>query len=369
MNTARDWHDRNPYFIKTVEVSGLLSRKNVRWDLGNVNVLVGQNGSGKSTILDLVRFCLLGPDYFDPSTIADKFSSVTVTFNNGMQSTCNITDPEEHEHVMLDTIRSLLDRSKENGYTDPELEKLERLYKTISTNRPSENTKQAKVQSFATGKNDFITNDGGNELLRNVNVEYISTFDMILMSKEEQDQHSDELGKYSQLDILISKELSKLSRLILKKNNKTFDQYNLKFKNSTKDLYSISVENTSQIRIFVEKLNEMFAAEKKSFFLDNTGWLVIECNGKKINHKLLSSGEKQLLYILLKTVNTSDKASILLLDEPEISMHLGWQEQLIGALRQINPSIQIVAVSHSPALVMKGWLNCLSDIKNITINS
>ncbi|EGR7968072.1 AAA family ATPase [Vibrio vulnificus] len=362
MNQALSWQELNPYFIKKVEVQGLLSKKNIEWNLEDVNVLVGRNGSGKSTLLDVIRLAILGPDVIEPSKLAEKFSSITVTFNNGKQSVCNITDPEEHEDEMLSAISSFLDRA--NGYQDPDIDKLRALYNDINSARLTSESNY-RVKFFASGVSDWNIEDR-NTLLKFANVEYISTFDMILLSKEEQDKHAEDLETYSQLDVLISKEIDKLSRLITRKNNKTIDDYSLKLAKDTKDLMSISKYNMMRVLSFLEKLNNLFRTEDKYFQTDSSGMLTIECNDKIISHKDLSSGEKQLLFILLKTINTSDKPTIMFLDEPEISMHLKWQEELISSLNDINPNLQIIAVSHSPALVMRGWLGALSDIADIS---
>lgn len=114
---------------------------------------------------------------------------------------------------------------------------------------------------------------------------------------------------------------------------------------------------------------EFFNDEGKEFILNNDGSLIIKSGDKKILPKQLSSGEKQLFLIFLKAVNSSDKPTLFFLDEPEVSMHLSWQERLLNALKSISPNIQVIAVSHSPALVMKGWLHSLSQMDEITINS
>lgn len=55
------------------------------------------------------------------------------------------------------------------------------------------------------------------------------------------------------------------------------------------------------------------------------------------------------------------------MDEPEISLHLSWQEKLLAQIREINPNSQIIIVTHSPAIVMNGWLDCFVDIQDIIV--
>ena len=42
---------------------------------------------------------------------------------------------------------------------------------------------------------------------------------------------------------------------------------------------------------------------------------------------------------------------VCIADEPELSLHLSWQEQLITSLRTVNPNAQVVFATHSPDIV------------------
>lgn len=79
----------------------------------------------------------------------------------------------------------------------------------------------------------------------------------------------------------------------------------------------------------------------------------------------LSSGEKQILVILLTTLIQDNHPSTLFLDEPEISLHIEWQKKLIGYIRELNPNVQIIIATHSPALIMDGWLDKVTNISDI----
>ncbi|WP_420191663.1 AAA family ATPase, partial [Morganella morganii] len=92
------------------------------------------------------------------------------------------------------------------------------------------------------------------------------------------------------------------------------------------------------------------------------------CN-KSIRIENLSSGERQLLYILSRVANTKDKQAFLLMDEPEISLHLNWQEKLISSIKKLNKNCQIVIVTHSPAIVMDGYMDAYVDMDEITTES
>ena len=72
-------------------------------------------------------------------------------------------------------------------------------------------------------------------------------------------------------------------------------------------------------------------------------------SGESLDLASLSSGEKHLLRIFVETLLVQQ--STLLVDEPEISMHVDWQERLIEALRTLNPHAQLVLATHSPEVM------------------
>ncbi|WP_068913031.1 AAA family ATPase [Acinetobacter sp. WCHAc010034] len=88
-------------------------------------------------------------------------------------------------------------------------------------------------------------------------------------------------------------------------------------------------------------------------------------NNKTISYDSLSSGERQVIYIFTKVINANENNALILMDEPEISLHLSWQEMLLSEIRKVNKNSQIIIVTHSPAIVMNGWMDSFTDIKDI----
>ena len=80
----------------------------------------------------------------------------------------------------------------------------------------------------------------------------------------------------------------------------------------------------------------------------------------------LSSGEKQMLIILLTVLVEDDQPYDLFMDEPEVSLHIEWQKRLIDLIVELNPNVQIILTTHSPAVVMNGWLDCVTEVRDIT---
>ena len=81
----------------------------------------------------------------------------------------------------------------------------------------------------------------------------------------------------------------------------------------------------------------------------------------------LSSGEKQMLAILLTVLVEDMQHYVLFMDEPEISLHIEWQKQLIDLILELNPNVQILLTTHSPAVIMNGWLDSVTEVSDITL--
>ena len=80
----------------------------------------------------------------------------------------------------------------------------------------------------------------------------------------------------------------------------------------------------------------------------------------------LSSGEKQMLAILLTVLVEDNQHYVLFMDEPEVSLHIEWQKRLIDLCVELNPNVQIILTTHSPAVVMNGWMESVTEVTDIT---
>ena len=80
----------------------------------------------------------------------------------------------------------------------------------------------------------------------------------------------------------------------------------------------------------------------------------------------LSSGEKQMLVILLTVLVEDSLPYVLFMDEPEVSLHVDWQQRLIDLIIDLNPNVQIILTTHSPAVIMNGWMDRVTEVSDIT---
>ena len=89
--------------------------------------------------------------------------------------------------------------------------------------------------------------------------------------------------------------------------------------------------------------------------------------GEVLKPYQLSSGEKQMLAILLTVLVEDDQHYVLFMDEPEVSLHIEWQKRLIDLILELNPNVQIILTTHSPAVIMNGWVNSVTEVTDITL--
>lgn len=117
---------------------------------------------------------------------------------------------------------------------------------------------------------------------------------------------------------------------------------------------------------FMDCMDELYADTGKKI-IRTSNEILFDQFGQTLLPYSLSSGEKQLLVIMLTVLVQDMQPCILIMDEPEISLHIEWQQQLIALIRKLNPEVQIIVTTHSPALIMDGWMDCVFDVDDITV--
>lgn len=88
--------------------------------------------------------------------------------------------------------------------------------------------------------------------------------------------------------------------------------------------------------------------------------IVVEVHGERIPIGYLSSGERQLMLILLECLRSV--TSTIMIDEPELSMHVAWQNRLIASMRRINSAPQLIMATHSPEIMAELEDRCVIEL-------
>lgn len=265
--------EKNKY-ITQFQVYKMWGRNNLQWNNINddVNILVGINGCGKTTLLNLISDYYTGQKI--KKTLAESVSgtdiSSPVTYIRSFDIPANAK--KKTESMLLQELKYIINQNGEGtSFFD---------YRMKMLNFPQEaNTIQQRIDKFFQLVNSLF----------------------------------EETGKEIMID---------------PQNN----------------ILVFSLKGTEEAFITSDGLR-LHDVDNKSF------------NGatKKIQLDQLSSGEKQILLILTTVFLQEEKANVLLMDEPEISLHISWQDRLIELIRELNPNCQLILTTHSPNIFANGW--------------
>lgn len=118
---------------------------------------------------------------------------------------------------------------------------------------------------------------------------------------------------------------------------------------------------------FHDTIDSLFSETMKTIDRSSNELVFLQY-GERLSPYRLSSGEKQMLIILLTVLLQNNQPYVLLMDEPEASLHVEWQQRLVSIIRKMNPNAQIILTTHSPALIMDGWLDAVTEVSDIVID-
>ena len=124
-------------------------------------------------------------------------------------------------------------------------------------------------------------------------------------------------------------------------------------------------ELKSRIVDFQNAVNSLFALTHKRIEIEGSKFSVVTDNGKLLVGAL-SSGEMQILLILLRVFLLNGRGAVVLIDEPENSLDIDWQFDLVNLLVRLNPDAQFFITTHSPALFGDGWGDKVWYMEQIT---
>lgn len=188
-------------------------------------------------------------------------------------------------------------------------------------------------------------------LLAKVKYQKISTFDVPFRDRPKAGKEYSQL--YNELYTIVYD---------IGGQNPSFSDYRLKATNFPEDAVRIN----KRIRTLFETVDRLFGKTQKMIQIDpHTNHLVFIDDDEVIPLYKLSSGEKQLLLILMRVFLMEEQPYILLMDEPEISLHIEWQYKLFEEIRLLNPNCQIITSTHSPSLFGDGWGDKLVFVEDL----
>ena len=281
-------------YIRKIEIKNLWGN-DFLWTLNeDVNVLIGKNGSGKSTILRMLYEAVLPVE----------------------DSKLNFRLFDPIDEIIIELENDIVVRVNSEN-------------RSITANKEITNYK--------------------------LNINFINTFDVVETRLNPDTTLLDyQLNKLKYEFVTYQRDLSNQVEQAFKIDDQTTRRNQL---DKIESIYETK-------NIFIKILTELFSHTEKKFDEKEFHFLKQGIQ-TPILPENLSSGEKQMLIILLTTLLQDGKDYILLMDEPEISLHIDWQRSLISNIRQINPNCQIIIITHSPTAYYQRWIEEVTRIEDI----
>jgi len=321
-------------YISKIEIKGLWGRYDLEWNLyPDVNVLSGVNGSGKSTILRCV-YEFIQRNYEPNFNLFARIKELKVTFNSGEVFTNTYQIKTKQEFNITSSLPPT------NGLESTRYNEIGDMYEI--------STRVAIYPPLRFGVFPFTN--------------FIKPIDNQLLQVEAVQKLSDERVKTDldwQLYIAQQNYLRYQIRI-----SKTV--YQLAENNGSKMQEKLQEINRPKAKL-IKILNDIFTHTDKKVN-DETEDISFFVDKKSISAYDLSSGEKQILIILLTTLVQDQKPAILFMDEPEISVHFDLQKKLIDYIRELNPNVQIILATHSPAIIMDGWMDKVKEVSDLIVH-
>lgn len=88
-----------------------------------------------------------------------------------------------------------------------------------------------------------------------------------------------------------------------------------------------------------------------------SGIIVTSAQGRTLPLNALSSGEQHELVLLYELLFRISERALILIDEPEISLHVAWQLRFISDLKRIQAltPMAVIMATHSPQIINDRW--------------
>lgn len=405
--------------LKCIEIKNLFGRFNYTLDFEgkNIVILTGPNGFGKSTILQIIDaisndriFYLLKIEFKEIRfyfVCNNKDVFFTIAKKDGNLYIDNLPIKFEGRWKNINKIiNNLTDiYSKERKPIDEKyLHDFDFFFEKIIDEK-FENIRQQKAT-----KNNF--RQRLNELINNLGDVRIISEQRLLKKKNLNEKNEEIVDVVLHLPGELKKKISKVSDRysnIANKLDSTYPQrlFNAKDEIKTEDEFRVYMEDSkikfNKLReydlaempsIGESQYNSKYATALKIYFDDfakkyevfeplikkfdlftsiinarfnfkkikiskTNGLEVVDQNdeNKKISLQQLSSGEKQEIILFYNLIfNTKDNL-LLLIDEPEISLHIVWQKMFLDDLLKIIDvtKINVILATHSPQIISNHW--------------
>ncbi len=112
-----------------------------------------------------------------------------------------------------------------------------------------------------------------------------------------------------------------------------------------------------ELNLFTDIINDKLLFKKLVISPEYGFILIEEDTGNEIDLETLSSGEKQLIILFYNLIFNAESDCYLLIDEPEISLHIIWQKKFMDDLIKVRnyKKYNVIIATHSPQIISHYW--------------
>ena len=114
---------------------------------------------------------------------------------------------------------------------------------------------------------------------------------------------------------------------------------------------------------YLSTLNGFMSDSRKKIAFSGVGDLRFTVAGERLEREIntFSSGELQLVVILTNLYFNPEveKANVFIIDEPELSLHVDWQEKFVDGIVEASTETQFILATHSPSIILERTSNCV----------
>lgn len=112
-----------------------------------------------------------------------------------------------------------------------------------------------------------------------------------------------------------------------------------------------------KLELFTDILNKRRFTYKSIKISKDKGFYFEMQNGKELNLNELSSGEQHEVIMLYELIFKTEPNILVLIDEPEISLHITWQKKFVTDILKIIDiqQFQVLIATHAPGIINDRW--------------
>lgn len=124
------------------------------------------------------------------------------------------------------------------------------------------------------------------------------------------------------------------------------------FAHDTLQKFEVLRELRERLELFQDFLNQHYKGKSVQTSRE-AGFEITLADGERLRPDQLSSGEQQILSLAFRILFRSDPGTLILIDEPELSLHVLWQSTLIDDLAAMGRArdVTFLLATHSPTLI------------------